>query len=113
MFKVVRKAALLSVAAASFTVAGAGIAPSPVHAATLLTLPSTTVSSGWFSPQTFNFNFSVSEAFNKLSLFLTDGDQRVDVPVLGSLPLFGGLFSSATLSRTVAFFFTAAQPADR
>lgn len=80
--------------------AGAGMAPTQAKAATLLDIPSTTVASGWFTPQTFDFSFSVSEAFTNLSLFLTDGNQRVDVPLLGNLPLFGGLFNSATLTGT-------------
>jgi hypothetical protein len=63
-------------------------------------LPSTAVSTGFFSSQTFDFNFSVGQAFTDLKLFLTNGTERQTVPFFGDMQLLGGLFTSATLVGT-------------
>lgn len=97
MFKSMKRVAL-ALGVATLVGVGTGAAPSSVQAATLLEIPDTTISAGFFSPESFSFDFSISRAFTDLTLMLTNGSQRIDIPFLGSMPLLGGLFQDATLT---------------
>jgi len=97
MFKSMKRAAL-ALTVATLVGVGSGAAPRSVQAATLLEIPDTIISAGFFSPESFSFDFSVSRAFTDLTLMLTNGGQRITIPFFGSMPLLGGLFTDASLT---------------